>query len=359
MIRRKSRGVLGRNGRKGSAACCPLALQLPAANAQKISSNATSPLTAPTALGMLRAVCVPRARLGQRLGSASAPVLELASVTVRTPSGPVAPALRSQVVRQAASSAKAAASTAAVPVAPVNTPLDTDFHGLFTRQAPLFPSPLPPNFVNTYLPHGTDATQNGVLPPLSDDHVRALFTNDLLYPPSGAIEQRAMLRTSIDAGLALRAGKLFDALYHEGVNRFQRLSDLSRPARDARSGTSSTHMQLMQSARLSKRVWDDLINLFLFKAAAVHDEHTKVEFFRRAQILAERMLRACSLKESTNPVYEPNADANTGACLIKGYARYVASHLAPLCRTNSATVCCRAGLTTTACASQRATSSSL
>lgn len=168
---------------------------------------------------------------------------------------------------------------------------------------------------------------------MPDDRLRALFTNDLLYPASQAVEQLAVLRTSIDAGLALRAGKLFDLLYSENFDRFTRLTELDTPSilpTTPAFSTSAqlTHAHLLSSTRLPKDLWDDLIQLFLFRAAQQSDTSVKAQYFSRAQTLAEYMIKSASLHDLRSAgvePFEPAVDATTGAILVRGYAQYVLS----------------------------------
>lgn len=349
--------------------------------------------------------------------SLTSPSQRLASSSSRASAAtPVAHASHAPTQTNAGLSADASAPP---PASRIGAQVDPNFYGLFQHTSPIFPSPLPLAFVNSHhaqmhqqdineVPRSTPSPSGGGsskvpyqaaaqaqkagIQPVSDETLRTIFTNDLLYPQSGSVEQMAVLRTSIDAGLALRAGKLFDGLYNENRVRFERLLDLGRdityPATALTSSGSSsglagvaernlasrstTHAQLLAATRLSKRIWDDLLHLFLFKAAAVTEPREKNHFFHRAQALAERLIKAASLRDLASAgvaqSFEPAADAYTGAVLVKGYARYVATSCACgtvcLCRLTSGclrfvslcgcewAVCCKAGLPTSVCSNR-------
>ncbi|KDN47945.1 DNA/RNA polymerase [Tilletiaria anomala UBC 951] len=223
------------------------------------------------------------------------------------------------------------------------------------------PTPLPPETVDQHIksspftrrnaasrtsaPASPSTTSSDATPQLNSDvypaeqrHVlRSLFVHQAFYPTSQTIEDLAVLRTSLDAGLIWRAGKVFEGIRNEERSRWDSLERLIPQHHEANTEMSTWRASansILQGQRLDKAMYEDMLSAYLFKAAAGENTEAKKEFIRRAIKLWEDMVQALSSSTGFTAAAttregfaarEPPADARTAAIMLRGVGRLLRS----------------------------------
>lgn len=187
------------------------------------------------------------------------------------------------------------------------------------------------------------------------DTLRSIFFDQAIFPTAQTVEALAVLRTSLDAGLIWRAGKVFDDIRQDertrwnSIARYQHTDSGTGPSSSSHIIQSETTAKVLRESRkLDKQTYDDMLQAYLLKAAVGENPAVKREFFQRAMQLFEDMLQNL-LDDGGNPASgdvaalavakattssrgaladiklgrtgEPAADAATAAILLRGYAR--------------------------------------
>ncbi len=137
----------------------------------------------------------------------------------------------------------------------------------------------------------------------ADDLLQSLLAHDHYFPRSESVEQQAVLRTSLDAGLIWRASKVFEEIRSQERVSFKSMRQIvspfggrgsSDPAAAAEeagmmmgstsSGSSGSGLSAAgYNMRLSKAMYDDMLAAYLLKAAIGDDKAVQQDFWARAR----------------------------------------------------------------------------